>query len=161
MTSKIEGLLVLYININLIIMSSAYKKALAKKKTAETSLFDSEIKPDQEVEDKSSLSASDKEKSDEEVKQEDKVKKSEEKKVNKTAEAGRDADSMELSAFKDADPSSKEWKNRQRTLVLCARGVNSRFRHLMNDLIDLLPHAKKENKIERKIAKDYINDLCF
>lgn len=81
--------------------------------------------------------------------------------MNKTAEAGRDADSMDLSAFKDADPSSKEWKNRQRTLVLCARGVNSRFRHLMNDLIDLLPHAKKENKIERKIAKDYINDLCF
>ena len=61
MRSKVEGLLILYININLIIMSSAYKKALAKKKTAETSLFDSEIKPDQEVEDKSSSSASDKE----------------------------------------------------------------------------------------------------
>ena len=24
-----------------------------------------------------------------------------------------------------------------------------------------MPHAKKENKIERKIAKDYINELCF
>ena len=45
--------------------------------------------------------------------------------------------------------------------MLCARGVNSRFRHLMNDLIDMLPHSKKESKIERKIAKDYINDLCY
>jgi ribosome biogenesis protein BRX1 len=66
-----------------------------------------------------------------------------------------------LNVFKDADANSKEWKNRQRTLVLCARGVNSRFRHLMNDVIDLMPHAKKENKIERAIAKDSINDLCF
>lgn len=31
----------------------------------------------------------------------------------------------------------------------------------MSDLMDLLPHSKKESKIERKIAKDYINELCF
>jgi ribosome biogenesis protein BRX1 len=31
----------------------------------------------------------------------------------------------------------------------------------MSDVIDLLPQAKKDNKIERKIAKDYINDLCY
>ena len=70
-------------------------------------------------------------------------------------------DPNKLSAFRDPDPASREWKNRQRTLLLCARGVNSRFRHMMNDMIDLLPHSKKESKIERKIAKDYINDLCF
>jgi ribosome biogenesis protein BRX1 len=45
--------------------------------------------------------------------------------------------------------------------VLCARGVKSKFRLLMDDIIDMLPHSKKENKIERKVAKDYINDLCF
>lgn len=67
----------------------------------------------------------------------------------------------ELRAFKEPEANTREWKNRQRTLVLCARGVNSRFRHLMNDLMDLLPHSKKESKIERKVAKDYINDLCF
>ena len=66
-----------------------------------------------------------------------------------------------MRAFKDADPNSKEWKNRQRTLILCSRGVNSRYRHLMNDVIDLLPHSKKEVKVERKIAKDIIDDLCF
>ena len=31
----------------------------------------------------------------------------------------------------------------------------------MNDIMDMLPHCKKENKIERKIAKDSLNDLCF
>ena len=66
-----------------------------------------------------------------------------------------------MRAFKDPEANSREWKNRQRTLILCARGVNSRFRHLMNDLMDLMPHCKKENKIDRKVAKDYINDLCF
>jgi ribosome biogenesis protein BRX1 len=27
--------------------------------------------------------------------------------------------------------------------------------------MDLLPHAKKEAKVERKIVKDLIDDLCF
>ena len=31
----------------------------------------------------------------------------------------------------------------------------------MNDIIDLMPHSKKEAKVERKIAKDVIDDLCF
>lgn len=66
-----------------------------------------------------------------------------------------------MNAFKDQDASNKEWRNRQRTLVLCARGVNSRFRHLMSDMLELLPHGKKENKVERKIAKDVIDELCF
>ena len=107
-------------------MSTAFKRALEKKKTAEVSLFqDEEVPKEPEVD---------------------------------VPEADPEE---ELRAFKDADPSSKEWQNRQRTLVLCARGVNSRFRHLMNDIMDMLPHCKKENKIERKIAKDSLNDLCF
>ena len=37
----------------------------------------------------------------------------------------------ELRAFKDADPLSKDWKNRQRTLVVCSRGIAGRMRHLV------------------------------
>lgn len=66
-----------------------------------------------------------------------------------------------MRAFKDQDASSKEWKNRQRTLFLCARGVNARYRHLMSDIQDLIPHSKKEAKVEKKIAKDSIDELCF
>lgn len=56
----------------------------------------------------------------------------------------------ELRAFKDADPLSKEWKNRQRVLMVCQRGIEGRFRHLMEDLINLIPHSKKEAKVEKK-----------
>ena len=45
--------------------------------------------------------------------------------------------------------------------MICARGVNARFRHLMSDIMDLIPHSKKEAKVERKVAKDVIDELCF
>lgn len=136
-------------------MSTAFKRALSKKKTAEVSLFDDEkatIKTALDVEESDSSSDNDSQTS-----KQEKIKSI---KVDQAPEEELDEE-HQLRAFKDADPNSKEWKNRQRTLVLCARGVNSRFRHLMNDIMDLLPHCKKESKIERKIAKDYINDLCY
>ena len=37
----------------------------------------------------------------------------------------------DLRAFKDPDPASKDWKNRQRTLVVCSRGIAGRMRHLV------------------------------
>jgi ribosome biogenesis protein BRX1 len=66
-----------------------------------------------------------------------------------------------LSAFKDPEPHTKEWKNRQRTLVVCSRGISGRMRHLVKDLTDLLPNTKKESKVDRKDAKEIISDLCF
>ena len=56
----------------------------------------------------------------------------------------------ELRAFKDPEPASKEWKNRQRTLVACSRGVSGKFRYLINDIIDMIPNTKKESKLDRK-----------
>lgn len=149
-------------------MSSAFKRAEQIKKTAESSLFDEE-KP-AAVEESSSDSDGHMSDSDASVAVDDvknkltkKVKKvlmgEDDSKLNKDAE--KIAEEEGLRAFKDQDASEKEWKNRQRTLVFCARGVNSKFRDLMDDLTDMLPHCKKENKIERKIAKDYVNELCF
>ena len=159
-------LLKLHLVININKMSTAFKRAQKIKQTAETSLFDEDK---QVADDQSSSSSSEDHFSSDSDHQIDtkeeltkKVKKSlveqdaEEKTQGKKVE-----DDHELSAFKDQDAESKEWKNRQRTLVLCARGVKSKFRLLMDDIIDMLPHSKKENKIERKVAKDYINDLCF
>lgn len=77
------------------------------------------------------------------------------------AEAGEAAEDDGLRAFKDPDPASREWKNRQRTLVVCSRGIAGRFRHLVEDLTDMLPNTKKESKLDRKSAKDVIDDLCF
>jgi Brix domain len=44
--------------------------------------------------------------------------------------------------------SDGKYRNKQRCLVLCSRGVTARFRHLMEDLRTLLPHHKKESKLD-------------
>lgn len=66
-----------------------------------------------------------------------------------------------MSVFKDADPNSKEWKNRQRTMVFSSRGISSNFRYLVKDIISLVPNTKVESKLERKNTRDIINDLCY
>ena len=66
--------------------------------------------------------------------------------------------SAEPSAFEENE--DKQWRNRQRTLVLCSRGVSHEYRHLAQDLFRLLPHAKKEAKLEKKTAKEDLQDLC-
>ena len=51
-------------------------------------------------------------------------------------------DEVEESAFKEQ--TEKQWKNRCRVLVVAGRGSAPGFRHLVKDLVDLLPHSKKE-----------------
>lgn len=41
------------------------------------------------------------------------------------------------------------WKNRQRVLLVGSRGIKAKCRHLMSDLAKLLPHHKRETKIEK------------
>ena len=48
----------------------------------------------------------------------------------------------EESAFKEAD--EKQWKNRCRVLVTTGRGSAPGFRSMVKDILDLLPHSKKE-----------------
>lgn len=63
--------------------------------------------------------------------------------------------------FADPDPLTKEWKNRQRTLIFLSRGIAGRFRHLADDLTNLIANTKKEAKVERKQAIESIENLCF
>jgi ribosome biogenesis protein BRX1 len=44
--------------------------------------------------------------------------------------------------------SDGRYHNKQRCLVLCSRGVTARYRHLLEDLRTLLPHHKKESKLD-------------
>jgi len=53
----------------------------------------------------------------------------------------------------------KIYINKQRTLVLSSRGITHRYRHLMNDIIDLLPHSKKDNKLDTKDLW-VLNEVC-
>ncbi|CAE7364285.1 BRIX1 [Symbiodinium natans] len=52
------------------------------------------------------------------------------------------------------------WRNKQRTLVFCSRGVTARFRHLCDDLRKLLPHHKSEPKFEKRSNFNEINEIC-
>ena len=53
------------------------------------------------------------------------------------------------------------YQNKQRTLVLSTRGITYRDRHLMSDLLDLMPHAKKDNKLDTKHSLSIINELAL
>ena len=54
----------------------------------------------------------------------------------------------------------KKWKNKQRVLVFCARGVTYRARHLMTDLRSLIPHSRADTKLDRKEDLATINEIC-
>ncbi|EPZ31308.1 Brix-domain-containing protein [Rozella allomycis CSF55] len=55
--------------------------------------------------------------------------------------------------------SEKQSLEKEKTLVLCSRGSTSRFRHLMKDLMMLLPHAKQESKFDSKKETGLVNEL--
>ncbi|KIO20552.1 hypothetical protein M407DRAFT_81436 [Tulasnella calospora MUT 4182] len=52
-----------------------------------------------------------------------------------------------LNGKEEAQPMKR---NKQRVLMLSSRGVTSRMRHLMKDLECLLPHTKKDSKLDVK-----------
>jgi len=52
------------------------------------------------------------------------------------------------------------WRNKQRTLVFCSRGVTSQFRHLLEDLRHIMPHHKTEPKFEKRQKLHEINEVC-
>src|SRR5690606_32201543 len=52
------------------------------------------------------------------------------------------------------------FKNKQKVLILCSRGVTHRYRHLMNDMRMLMPHGKKESKMDDKSHLGTINEIA-
>ncbi|TDL25018.1 Brix-domain-containing protein [Rickenella mellea] len=69
-----------------------------------------------------------------------------------------DEDNDELMAGTDAPPKRK--KNKQRVLLLSSRGITHRMRHLMNDLEALLPHVKKDSKLDSKSHLHLLPELA-
>jgi ribosome biogenesis protein BRX1 len=50
--------------------------------------------------------------------------------------------------------------NKQRTLVFSSRGITHRDRHLMSDIQDLLPHSKKDVKMDSKDKLFVVNEIA-
>jgi len=59
----------------------------------------------------------------------------------------------------DVYEKKRKWKNKRRVLVLCARGISYRDRHLLSDLKNLMPHHKAEPKMERWKTFAVINEM--
>lgn len=68
--------------------------------------------------------------------------------------------SIDISA--PAMESDGRYRNKQRCLVLCSRGVTARYRHLLEDLRTLMPHHKKESKLDpgSEGAARAVNDIA-
>ena len=52
------------------------------------------------------------------------------------------------------------YKNKQRVLILASRGITARYRHLLEDLKNLIPHHKKDNKLDSKGDIQVVNEIA-
>jgi ribosome biogenesis protein BRX1 len=52
-----------------------------------------------------------------------------------------------------------QYVNKQRCLVFCTRGVTARARHLLEDIRKLLPHHKKDAKLDVKDNLRVVNEI--
>ncbi|KAL4003893.1 Brix domain family protein [Acanthocheilonema viteae] len=53
-----------------------------------------------------------------------------------------------------------KWRNRERVLIFCSRGASYRMRHLMKDFLNLMPHSKSDNKLDKKKSLVLINEIA-
>lgn len=56
--------------------------------------------------------------------------------------------------------SNRKFINRQRVLLISSRGITYRHRHLLNDIQSLLPHSRKEPKLDTKKSLYELNELA-
>ena len=54
----------------------------------------------------------------------------------------------------------KNWKNKQRTMVVGSRGIGTKEKNIMMDLMSLLPHSKKDAKIEKNDTNERVTEIC-
>ena len=78
-----------------------------------------------------------------------------------SASSSVDADDQKSLAAIRRPADRSAWSNRQRTLVFSSRGISFRVRHLLNDLRVLMPHSKKDAKMDRKDRiGEIIPEIC-
>ncbi|KAF8077738.1 ribosome biogenesis protein BRX1 [Lyophyllum atratum] len=71
----------------------------------------------------------------------------------------RKADDMDVDQDTEVIAPKKR-KNKQRVLLLSSRGITHRMRHFMNDLEALLPHVKKDSKLDSKSQLHLLPELA-
>lgn len=61
---------------------------------------------------------------------------------------------------REKNHNEKQFMNKQRTLLISSRGVTFRHRHLIQDLSSLLPHSRKEPKLDTKKDLQQLNEIA-
>lgn len=61
--------------------------------------------------------------------------------------------------IKPTMPKGKKWTDRDRVLGLCSRGSLARTRHMLNDLLRIMPHMKHEVKFEKDQNLKVLNEV--
>lgn len=72
-------------------------------------------------------------------------------------EVEEDDDSVAEEVFSKAKVA---YTNKQRVLILSSRGITARYRHLLEDLKKLIPHHKKDNKLDDKGDIHAVNEIA-
>eukprot|EP00736_Rhodelphis_marinus_P008035 Rmarinus@m.19483 len=57
-------------------------------------------------------------------------------------------------------PGKKAMMNKNKVLVFSTRGITQRHRHLLEDLRTLLPHGRKDAKLDAKDRLNVVNEVC-
>lgn len=78
----------------------------------------------------------------------------------KKTEAPVIADEVKKSIPKSVSRTEPPWRNKEKPLVLCARGITYRYRHLMTDIMQLIPHYKTDSKLDTKHDWNVINEVA-
>lgn len=53
-----------------------------------------------------------------------------------------------------------KWINKQKVLIFCSRGVSFKGRHFVKDLLNLMPHAKTDVKLDKRCDLRMVNEIC-
>lgn len=69
-------------------------------------------------------------------------------------------DEVKKSIREAAPRTEPPWRNKEKPLVLCARGITYRYRHLMTDIMQLIPHHKTDSKLDTKHDWNVINEVA-
>jgi len=67
-----------------------------------------------------------------------------------------------VSRGSEDEPKAKKvkWTNKTRVLVISARGIGFRGRHLLQDIQSMMPHSKTDSKMQRKESLFDINEIA-
>ena len=81
-----------------------------------------------------------------------------------TGQHGQNASAASSSSaaieLKAPSQSTVPYRNKQRCLVFCSRGITPRYRHFMGDLRRLMPHHKTDVKFDAKGTLQQINEIA-